>query len=241
MGDQQGNVGIANLHTFEPMRKILVYLALVAMTLPVTFRLHAQQPAFYDEIAAFKKQDSIAPPPQGAILFVGSSSFRFWQDLAASFPHHKVINRGFGGSSLPDVIRYAGDIIFPYQPRQIVIYCGDNDLAASDTVTAKLVYDRFARLYTLIRSRMKEVDILYVSIKPSPSRERLMPKMEEANHLIADFLHGQAHAAFVDVYHLMLTPEGHPIDDLFRADKLHMTAKGYIIWQKAILPYLVNE
>jgi lysophospholipase L1-like esterase len=223
------------------MTKILVYLAVATMTLPVAGRLQAQQPAFYDEIAVFKKQDSITPPPQGAILFVGSSSFRFWQDLAASFPHHKVINRGFGGSSLPDVTHYAGDIIFPYQPRQIVIYCGDNDLAASDTVTAKLVYDRFVQLYTTIRSRMKEVEILFVSIKPSPSRERLMPKMEEANRLIGDFLHTQAHAAFVDVYHLMLTSEGHPIGDLFREDKLHMTAKGYVIWQKAILPYLIND
>ncbi len=223
------------------MRKILACLAAVALTIPVTTHLHAQQPAFYQEIAAFKKQDSIAPPPQGAILFVGSSSFRLWQDLAGSFPRHKVINRGFGGSSLPDVTRYASEIIFPYQPRQIVIYCGDNDLAASDTVTAKLVYDRFVRLYTTIRSRMKEVDILYVSIKPSPSRERLMPKMEAANRLIADFLGRQAHAAFVDVYHLMLTPEGRPIDDLFRTDKLHMNARGYIIWQKAILPYLVDE
>ena len=223
------------------MRSLLVQLAIVAMTFPVASRLQAQGPAFYDEIAAFKKQDSIAPPPKGAILFVGSSSFRFWTNLSSSFPGYKVINRGFGGSSLPDVTRYAGDIIFPYHPRQIVIYCGDNDLAASDTVTTKTVYNRFLVLYTTIRSGMPQVDILYVSIKPSPSRERLMPRMEEANRLIAGFIQAEAHAAFVDVYHLMLTPDGHPIDELFRGDKLHMNAKGYLIWQKAILPWLVKD
>ena len=213
----------------------------LALALPAASRLRAQQPAFYDEIAAFKKQDSLKPPPEGAILFVGSSSFRFWTSLGADFPGYTVINRGFGGSSLPDVTRYAGDIIFPYRPRQIVIYCGDNDFAASDTVSAAMVYDRFLQLYNTIRSRMKEVDLLYVSIKPSPSRERLMPRMEDVNRRIAGFLHSQEHAAFVDVYHLMLTPEGHPIADLFRPDQLHMNPKGYLIWQKAILPYLVKD
>jgi lysophospholipase L1-like esterase len=222
------------------MRKLTVHFAFVALLVTVSSCLQAQKPAFYDEIAAFKKQDSITPPPQGAILFVGSSSFRFWENLASSFPDRVVINRGFGGSSLPDVTHYAGDIIFPYQPKQIVIYCGDNDLAASDTVTAKIVYDRFIQLYTAIRSRMAQVPVLYVSIKPSPSRERLMPRMVEANRMIERFLHGQPHAAFVDVYHLMLTPEGRPIAELFREDKLHMNPKGYLIWQKAILPYLVK-
>jgi lysophospholipase L1-like esterase len=222
------------------MKRILVHLVLVVITFPLVYRVQAQQHAFYDEIAAFKKQDSIAAPPKGAILFVGSSSFRFWTDLAGSFPGYSVINRGFGGSSLPDVTYYAEDIIFPYQPRQIVIYCGDNDLASADTVSARVVFDRFTRLYHTIRAHMPAVDLLYVSIKPSPSRERLMLRMEEANRLIADFLRTQSHAAFVDVYHLMLKPDGRPIDDLFRPDKLHMNAKGYLIWQKALLPYLVK-
>lgn len=224
------------------MKKILACLTLAALTLlPAAFSLQAQQPPFYNEIAAFKKQDSIAPPPAGAIVFAGSSSFARWRDMAAYFPHYTVINRGFGGSSLPDVTRYAADIILPYRPRQVVIYCGDNDLAVSDAVTAKMVYDRFIQLYTTIRSRLKDVEILYISIKPSPSRERLMPRMEEANRLIADYIHTQPHAAFVDVYHLMLTPEGRPIEELFGPDKLHMNAKGYLIWQKAILPYLVKD
>ncbi len=219
------------------MKRILACLTIAALTLPAASCLQAQQPPFYNEIAAFKKQDSIAPPPAGAIVFAGSSSFALWKNLSSYFPHYTVINRGFGGSSLPDVTRYAPDIIFPYQPRQVVIYCGDNDLAASDAVTAKMVYDRFIQLYTVIRSHLKEVEILYVSIKPSPSRERLMPRMEEANRMIADFLHTQPHAAFVDVYHLMLTPEGRPIEGLFGPDKLHMNEKGYLIWQKAILTY----
>lgn len=218
------------------MKKCIVFLGcwLIALS-----SLMAQDP-FAGEIAAFKKQDSVQPPPQGAILFVGSSSFRKWVDVQKDFPGYPIINRGFGGSTLPDVIRYAGDIIFPYHPRQIVVYCGDNDLAASDTVTAQMVYTRFLQLYRMIRSSLKQVDVLYVSIKPSPSREKLMPRMEAANRLIRDFLRGQSHAAFADVYHKMLDKADHPIGDLFLEDNLHMNQKGYAIWQHVIQPYLLK-
>src|SRR6202012_1719283 len=116
------------------------------------------QPPFWNEIAEFKKQDSLQHPPSGAILFVGSSSFRKWTNLQSYFPGYPVINRGFGGSTFPDVIRYAGEIIYPYHPKQVVIYCGDNDLAVSDSVTATVVFNRFVHLYDLIRSRLKDVD-----------------------------------------------------------------------------------
>jgi lysophospholipase L1-like esterase len=213
-------------------------LAAQEPTVVVPHPVVAQQPAFWNEIAEFKKQDSIQRPPSGAILFVGSSSFRKWTNVQSYFPGYTIINRGFGGSTLPDVIHYSGDIIFPYHPKQVVIYCGDNDLALSDSITATMVYNRFVRLYDLIRARLKNVDILYVSIKPSPSRARLMPKMEEANDLIRDFMAKYSHAAFVDVYHPMLTQQGQPIDSLFLSDKLHMNEKGYRIWQQILLPYL---
>jgi len=86
---------------------------------------------FIEDIRAFKKQDSVSTPPKHSILFVGSSSFTKWKDVADYFPGYSIINRGFGGSTLVDVIRYADDVIFPYDAKQIVIYCGENDLASS--------------------------------------------------------------------------------------------------------------
>jgi lysophospholipase L1-like esterase len=200
----------------------------------------AQAQAFKSDIDNFKKQDSINPPPQQAILFVGSSSFTKWTDVQSYFPDYKIINRGFGGSSFPDLIRYAGDIIFPYHPKQVVIYCGDNDLAFSDTVSAKTVFDRFEILFQMIRSKLPAADIVFVSIKPSPSRARLMLKVEEANNMIKQFLAAQKNASFVDVYHLMLDKDGKPMDEIFIQDKLHMNAKGYAIWKKAIEPFLMK-
>ena len=193
---------------------------------------------FSDEIRDFKKQDSLNPPPTGAILFVGSSSFRKWTDVSSYFPGYTIINRGFGGSTLPDVTLYIDDIILPYHPKQVVIYCGDNDLASSDAITADSVLGRFKVLFDGIRTKLPGENIVFVSIKPSPSRARLKEKMEKANLLIQTYLSLYTHTAFVDVYHKMLNPDGTIMSDLFLEDNLHMNAKGYAIWQKAIAPYL---
>lgn len=201
---------------------------------------NAQLVPFHADIQHFKTQDSIHFPPKNAILFIGSSSFTKWTDVQSYFPGYTIINRGFGGSSLPDLIRYAEDIIFPYTPRQVVIYCGDNDLAASDTVSAQTVWNRFQLLFVLIRKKLPATSIAFVSIKPSPSRQRLMPKMREANLLIKKYLEQKKNTAFIDVYHKMLDKEGTPMRNIFLEDELHMNAKGYAIWQKVIQPYLLK-
>lgn len=224
------------------MKKIFKAVAgLLFFVLTQTNVKAQQQPPFYDEIQHFKKLDSAHFPPRNAILFVGSSSIRKWEDVQDYFPGETIINRGFGGSELTDAIRYANDIILPYHPRQIVIYSGENDLAYSDTITPAIVLARFKRLFNIIRSAMPGVPVIYISIKPSPSRQRLMSEMLTANKFIKQFLHSKRKTIFVDVYHKMLDENGKPMKDIFLDDNLHMNAKGYHIWQKALEPYLEKD
>ncbi|MFN3794503.1 MAG: GDSL-type esterase/lipase family protein [Chitinophagaceae bacterium] len=195
---------------------------------------------FANEIAAFRKQDSIAMPPKKAILLVGSSSFRLWDNWQDYFPGRKMINRGFGGSSLPDVIRYADDVIFKYRPKQIIIYCGENDFAASDTISVPTVVERFKTLFGMIRAKYKRVPVAFVSMKPSPSRQKFLTKYVAANAAIKDFLAAQKRTAYIDVYTPMLQPDGNVMTDIFKADNLHMNAKGYAIWKQVMEPYLLQ-
>lgn len=216
---------------------------LILLLLFVAGSAHLQaQPGvpFWNDILAFRKADSLHTPAAKQILFVGSSSFTMWKDVQSYFPSYPIINRGFGGSSLPDVIHYAEDVIFKYNPRQIVIYCGENDLAASDTVSAATVLQRFKTLFSMIRNRLPHVPIVFVSLKPSPSRQHLMPKMLEANTAIRQFLKKKKRTRFIDVYHPMLAEDGQPRPDIFLGDKLHMNAQGYAIWQKLIEPHLLK-
>lgn len=197
-------------------------------------------PPFWDEIQAFKKADSIQMPLSQGILFVGSSSFRYWTEIETVFKSYKAINRGFGGSSLLDLTYYVNDIVIPYNPRQILIYSGENDLG-TDTVSAKMVLERFTVLFTKIRKKLPEAHVAYVSIKPSPGRAHLLPVIRESNKLIKSFLATQTKTQFIDVFPLLLTPDRKLRKDIYREDRLHMNDKGYEIWVKAIRPYLIKE
>lgn len=221
--------------------KLFCHLLLLILSITCLQFTQAQTAPFQNEINEFKKKDSAHFPPKSAILFVGSSSFRMWSDVQSYFPGYPIINRGFGGSTLEDVIHFAPDIIFPYQPKQVVVYGGDNDLAADTSVTALMVFDRFRTLYQMIRHELgDEVSVVFVAIKPSPSRKQLLPKMIAANQLVKQFVSTEKHAAFADVFHPMLDVGGNMRPELYKEDMLHMKPEGYAIWKKVIEAYLAK-
>jgi lysophospholipase L1-like esterase len=221
------------------MRHVFFIRVINTIIFVLTIQFASPQ-AYIEEVTAFKKRDSISFPEKGQLLFVGSSSFTNWKDVQNYFPGYKILNRGFGGSSLTDVIYYIDDVIFRYEPKQIVIYCGENDFAGNDTLYPAQVADRFFTLFNKIRERYKKVPVAYISMKPSPSRKHLMPKFNVANMMIKNFLAKKKKTAFIDVYHKMLDANKEPLKDIFLSDSLHMNAKGYTIWQGIIKPYLIK-
>jgi lysophospholipase L1-like esterase len=221
------------------MRKIKFFLVcLIVLSFLHSCRDSESGKPFYGEIQDFKRADKQHFPPQNAILFVGSSSIRMWDDMQSYFPGYAIIQRGFGGSGLNDAILYADDIIVPYHPKQIVIYSGENDVAEGASSTD--VLQRFTELFNLIREKLPAAGVIYISIKPSPSREKYMPVMEQANVMIRQFLSSYPETVYVDIYHPMLNSEGKPRKELFIGDNLHMNSKGYELWRDAITPHLMK-
>lgn len=213
---------------------VLLYVALQSTSVAQT------APAFWNDIVAFKKLDSVQPVQAQSILLIGSSSFTKWKDVNDYFPGYPIVNRAFGASTLLDLIRYSYDVIIPYKPKQVLIYCGENDLAYSDTITAAEVVKRFKTLYGIIRVNLPNTIINYVSIKASPKRLNIKDKVVETNKEIARFLKRERNSGFIDVYSPMLDPDGNYRDDLFLEDHLHMNPKGYAIWKSIIQPYLIK-
>jgi len=219
----------------KKIKHLFVFFFLVATAVQAQDKI-----PFWKEVQALKQQDSLKFPAANQVLLIGSSSFTLWKDVQEYFPQHKILNRAFGGSTLVDLIRFRYDVIYPYQPKQIVIYCGENDFAASDTVTVEIVMERFKTLYNLIRAKYAGVPLLYVSMKPSPSRVHLLAKYKAANQQIETFLKTDKKAAFADVFQPMLKADGTPLGDIFLKDNLHMNAKGYAIWKKVLEKLLIK-
>lgn len=192
-------------------------------------------PAWETDMQRFEAADAQSPPPRGGVLFIGSSSIRFWDTLAQDFPGVPVINRGFGGSELRDSTWYADRIIVPYAPRQILIYAGDNDLNAGRT-PQQLRAD-FIAFVERVRRDLPKAKIAYISNKPSPSRAQLLSVQREANTLIAAEAQ-RLGVDYIDIFTPMLDASGQPDESLFVEDRLHMNRAGYVIWQRAIAPYL---
>ncbi|MBS1486495.1 MAG: G-D-S-L family lipolytic protein [Bacteroidetes bacterium] len=212
----------------------------ITFLLLLTAYVVTAQPAapFASEIKAFQKEDSLHPPLKNGILFIGSSSFTYWHKLPSYFPGYPIINRAFGGSTLADQIFYFRNVVAPYRAKQIVIYCGENDLAYNPSFPADSALTRFKKLFSLIRNNDATMWVTFVSMKPSPSRHHFLKSYTQANNLIRDFLKKQKRTDFVDVASIMLNKNGKPKASLFTADSLHMNTRGYALWQKIILPYL---
>jgi lysophospholipase L1-like esterase len=186
-------------------------------------------------IACFEDLDKQKPPPKDGILFVGSSSIVGW-DVAKSFPGLPVINRGFGGSQIADSVHYAERLVLPHRPKIVVFYAGDNDIASGKTPQKVLAdYQAFVKK---VHDALPKTRIVYVGIKPSLARWKLIDKIREANGLIRVVVEKDPRLVFVDVEKPMLGDDGKPRDELFKADGLHLNAEGYKLWNELLAPHL---
>jgi lysophospholipase L1-like esterase len=191
------------------------------------------------DIAKFEQADQQNPPPKDAVLFVGSSSIRMWHTLAKDFPGVAVINRGFGGSQIPDSTEYAERIIWPYQPRQIVFYAGDNDIAAK--ASPQKVLEDYKAFVAKVREKLPETPIIFLSIKPSVARASMLPAQQEANALVRDYIATDKTQTYVDVATSLLGADGQPNPALFVEDGIHMKPEGYALWTKILTPLLKKD
>lgn len=189
-----------------------------------------------DSLDGFAALDREHAPAPGGVVFVGSSSIRLWNDLEREFGTLAIVKRGFGGSRLADCARYVAQLVLPYKPRIVVVYAGDNDLAEGGTPEG--VLQSYVEFVRHVHEALPETRIAYISIKPSPSREALMPQAIQTNELIEKYSKGDAKLAFIDIYTLMLDAEGRPRADLFLPDALHLNPAGYAIWKSAIAGHL---
>lgn len=190
------------------------------------------------EIRAFEKKDSIEMPARGGIVFTGSSSIRGWRTLKEDYPDRHVLNRGFGGSRIGDATFYFDRIIAKYEPKQVVLYSGDNDIASGKT--PGMVLEKFKEFAEKMKEELPQAELVFISIKPSIARWEMYEDMKEANRKIKRYAFWHRNVKFVDVSTAMLGEDGQPKPELYIGDGLHMTPAGYELWREIVEPYLAD-
>jgi lysophospholipase L1-like esterase len=186
---------------------------------------------FAKDIDAFEEKDKTNPPPQNEIVFVGSSSIRFWKSTEA-FPDLKIINRGFGGSQMADSVRYAERIILPYKPRIVVVFAGGNDINAKKT--PEQVLEDYKALVGKIHAALPKTKVYFISLYPNVARKSQDAQCQKVNQLIEDYSKSDPHLGYIETASKMRAADGGPRPELLRNDGLHMNDDGYKIWNEIV-------
>jgi lysophospholipase L1-like esterase len=220
----------------KPIRFLLLFVGVFAgmAATPVTAQEHWRK-----DIEAFVAKDAENGVHAHGILFVGSSTFYLWRNLADYFPGHAITNRGFGGSSMRDVLYFYEHLVKPHQPAQLFLYEGDHDLA-NDHYTVDEFMDDVKCFIHLTRLCFPECDIYLLSVKPSPVRQKFFGKYRDANARMHALCDQNPRLHFIDMWSLMADAQGQPLGDTtyFLEDRLHLNDAGYKRWADAIIPFI---
>jgi lysophospholipase L1-like esterase len=215
-------------------------MLVLATVFTATLGLVAQQPVdpnrWEPAIQKFEAEDRAVPPTKGGVLFIGASSIARWTNLAESFPHLKPVNRGFGGSELSEVVKYAPRVVVPHAPRIVVLYAGENDLNRG--VTPDVIAADFDKFSQLIHTSLPATRIVVIGLKPSLLRWKLREGMQQTNTMIRTRCAADRQCTYVDPWPSMIGNDGMPRPEFFVEDGLHMTPDGYIAWTKMLRPHL---
>lgn len=214
-------------------RRIAGLLAVVLLSMIPLIDARAQDPTRFEaDIQAFESIDRVSPPPADPVLFVGSSSIRMWTDVAAAFPDYPVMNRGFGGSYMSDLLYYFDRVVAVYEPALILVYEGDNDLAGGKSVD--VVYSEYVEFLAKVKKQLPAADVAFIAVKPSPSRIAVLEAMRQLNARLEALAENDSDLWFIDVFTPMLDGAGQPRAELFGSDMLHMNATGYALWKNIV-------
>jgi lysophospholipase L1-like esterase len=192
---------------------------------------------FSGEIEKFKKKQR---PRKGGIVFTGSSSIRLWPNLQMDFLGLPVVNRGFGGSVANDLVAHFETIIARHEPKVVVTYSGENDLATANLSVGEALedYQRFCRM---VRERLPRTRIIIVSVKPTPNRAPNIPEVNELNSVLAKWAAGKDWLRFVDCSSGLVGEDQTPDASFFDDDLIHLNASGYSVWKSALEPVVREE
>ncbi|NDV83983.1 CocE/NonD family hydrolase [Bacteroides sp. 51] len=193
---------------------------------------------YENDILALEKQDKQVQEFTCDALFLGSSSFRMWRKMAEDFAPLHVVNRGYGGASIRDLLYNYTRIVGKYQPRNIVFYSENDIIGYKTDIGIGESFDLHRLFFEKLLHDYPQARLYILSVKPSGSRKALMPRHKMLNALFEEYAAKTRRVAYLDVATPLLDGQGEIRPELYLDDNLHLNDEGYRIWTNIIKPRL---
>ena len=228
----------------------------IIITLPILFLVYIGV-SLYFAIAKSKSEDPLVwedaievlekklvanPAKEDSILFIGSSSIRFWDSIAEDMKPFDVVQRGFGGAKFLDVVHYADRLLdIGVNPSAIVLFVGTNDIHPGAVKEPTLLLQRYQEFLDVVRSAHANVPVYYIAITPSEMRWEVWNVAQQTNQLITEYSASQENLFVIDTSSRLLGSDGQPNTNMYRFDGLHLNKAGYAQWTEVILSRLLAD
>lgn len=194
-----------------------------------------------DDIAALESSTRGMYKPGVPVVFVGSSSIRLWNSLHMDMQPIPIVQHGFGGAKLNDVVHYAERLITAYEPRAVVVFAGTNDISPRASKTPEALLASYQALIANVTAAQPELPVFFIHVTPSPSRWEVWSIAQQTNALIDQYSDTQPNLHVIVTGPALLGKDGTPDPDNYRWDGLHLSKQGYAIWTEIIRERLLAE
>lgn len=188
---------------------------------------------FEDQIRAYEE----LPAETGKVLLYGSSFFAFWgydrakkQCAEATKGELEVVNHGFGGATVEELLYYYHRMVLPYAPKAIVFRTGFNDMPHMSPEEC-MVLTR--RLFDWAKNDFPGVKLIAIKGFDNPSAvpEHLV-KLRQYNQMLDNLAEKDAQLMTLDLNSFFYQSSAdigtcQNFRDVFREDGLHLTDRGY--------------
>ena len=184
------------------------------------------------------EQNETGRSSRAVIVFVGSSIFHRWTNLANQMAPLPVLNRAIDGLQTADLLRILDSDVLPVRPKVIAYYCGSNDIDAGEPVAA--IFDRIRQFVVRVGAALPDSRIVFVSISRAPEKRDRWNVVDAVNHQVEAYAAETTHLQYVDVNPILFNRDGTPRLELYVSDQLHFRPAAYEELARILKPVLTK-
>ena len=226
------------------MKVVGIFLLVLLGTYAIGASIHTMRNSFQKKPEKVViEEEPIDPMKKENIVFFGDSITAMY-DVEEYYKGLPVVNSGTSGNTTEDLLRSIDERVYIYNPTQVFLLIGTNDISATD-LTNKEIVENIKAIVEGIKTNRKNATIYVESIFPIRNTENtptdLLHQRENSrimaiNDLIKKMCE-EENIEYIDLYHKLLAEDGELNMD-YSLEGVHMNPEGYKVITKELKKYI---